>query len=1044
MSIANFTSILQCCRRLLPVSLLGAIVLGAGSARAVDLLYTNLGSVTSPINIDATSFFNAGQWYINTDVPFETSDTLNYTNTGTMVGSPGWRFNWSPSNNGQRQLSANFVNKASGFIEAVDPGATVFLGQPNVASVQPSYLWIFATNIINQGTLSIGANGWMQLTGTNINLTRGGLEVAPVAATGSFDIDATNYWPDVGIHDYWWGQTNMTFDSAGLWNGSYALTPTHNADGSAGILWTIRFPVYPYIADSYTNVTDWAILDVTNVTGINPPYPPIINNPNPSQFVEAHVRMPSNVVKQAVFISVSDPSRMFADVKWHNSNSSTNPMKTAVVVYSVPSTNTVTLQKEYTTAYIYDELGSDSGRGLLLNVVSGNTYRPTNYVVSRLDDGRYASGFYSTNGVPDPLFFYDFHTMTNSTVTGDYAAYRPTIDNLVSEPPAIPAGTVTNFPGRIRISANNLDLTRTRVRGEGEIVVNTKHLISSDNASFDCENLSYTLGSTNGLLSVQNLAKESVTRMKGDPWMWSAYWSNQAFVIYSNNYNLSNYVDTTATPNTTNYTGLQVLVTNVVNITYHVLMINGDELAAQLPVRVFDLITHSTNVVVNDRMSVIQSFLIDAESFTLNGAITMSQASFTSTIGLTVTYGLYDWVYTNAPHLKHFTNNGTLTIPNNAHFGDDTAAAYTDFVNNSIISASSLSAKSAYFQNSGTLGASVGPLQLEGGTGKLENGSSSSVGDTTLRCGSAKLKAYSMAVGGALNLDVTNALFDAGGSSGNSVQVTYGFNLWRKPPTGDLLGTSFQTTLPDFIEIDHWWAGEDRGLSVAGYTNNLAIGKLSFGAVGVGLPLAYFVGTSSKNAIYVDMLDLSNLGTSYQDLLGIDPNMTIYFAAAKLSFTPPANAYGVAQLPEEYLDGQFGGRLRWVNGFAGANSSVDVVINGRTVAVNRALRFSKIIDSNGNGIPNYYDANPFDAPPLMLAASLVVTNQLPAGAIAVKWVAAAATAYQVLYSSNPLATNWQTLTWYTNTAAVGANATVWDTNAPAIGSRRFYRVKQSP
>ena len=61
------------------------------------------------------------------------------------------------------------------------------------------------------------------------------------------------------------------------------------------------------------------------------------------------------------------------------------------------------------------------------------------------------------------------------------------------------------------------------------------------------------------------------------------------------------------------------------------------------------------------------------------------------------------------------------------------------------------------------------------------------------------------------------------------------------------------------------------------------------------------------------------------------------------------------------MNGQLGGHLVWVPGFAGPNSSVDVLINGKTVQVNKALRYSKIIDSNDNGIPNFYDPNPFDA-----------------------------------------------------------------------------------
>jgi hypothetical protein len=309
-----------------------------------------------------------------------------------------------------------------------------------------------------------------------------------------------------------------------------------------------------------------------------------------------------------------------------------------------------------------------------------------------------------------------------------------------------------------------------------------------------------------------------------------------------------------------------------------------------------------------------------------------------------------------------------------------------------------------------------------------------------------KFNKYQLTSGGGLYLDVRDSLFDAGGSSGNTVHVQYGFTLATFPTnanTGDLLGTSFQTTAPDFVEIDHYWAAEDRGVSSSGYLNNVALGKLIVGPAG-RFPLFFFAGTGAHNGLYVDLLDLSSLGTNYQSLIDIDPSLTIYFAAAKLSFTPPKNAFGIPQEPEEYLDGLFGGHLRWVNSFAGPNSSVDVIINGQTVSVNKALRFSKIIDSNGDGVPNFYDPNPFNAAPLRLTAAIVPANPPPAKALAVSWTAAPNTIYQVEFATNMPFSNWQPLLKYTNNAPTSSSITIWDTNAPTGGAKRFYRVKTSP
>jgi hypothetical protein len=266
-----------------------------------------------------------------------------------------------------------------------------------------------------------------------------------------------------------------------------------------------------------------------------------------------------------------------------------------------------------------------------------------------------------------------------------------------------------------------------------------------------------------------------------------------------------------------------------------------------------------------------------------------------------------------------------------------------------------------------------------------------------------------------------------------------------KPQTGDLLGTTLQSTAPVNAQVDHTWAGVDRGVSAAGYSNNVAVGKLVLipgPNEAVFPPLFFFTGTGVSNAIYVDYLDLSHLA-DYANELAIDQNMMLYYAAAKLGFTPPPNSAGIAQEPEEYLDGQFGGRLRWVSSFAGPNSSVAVVSNGVSILVNSALRFSKIIDSNDNGIPNYYDPYPFNTPAPVLTVSLVQTNVPPSKALAISWNAWPNIAYQVEFATN-LPANWQQLLKYTNNTTTNIVVTILDTNTPAKATEGLYRVGFGP
>ncbi len=225
----------------------------------------------------------------------------------------------------------------------------------------------------------------------------------------------------------------------------------------------------------------------------------------------------------------------------------------------------------------------------------------------------------------------------------------------------------------------------------------------------------------------------------------------------------------------------------------------------------------------------------------------------------------------------------------------------------------------------------------------------------------------------------------------------------------------------------------DRGPSVAGFSNNVALGSLELIPEGVN-PLFVFSGTGTGNGLYVDYLDLSQL-PDYTNQIQINPNLVIYYAAASLGFTPPNGLE-----PEEYLDGQFDGHLRWVNSFAGPNSSAAVLINGQTVMVNKALRYSMHIDSDGDGIPNGADSTPFGGVTL---TDMAKTNQPSPQSFLFSWQAAANTIYQVEYTTNLVPANWQPLLKYTNNLSTNRVVTILDTNAAVRGKQRFYRVGYS-
>jgi len=996
----NLRCPIQIMKRLLLSGLVGLTLFPFVGSSQPALLYQNDGSVNTP-QVDAINFLNRGVFQAFGAYPYETSSTVNYTNrtglfggSGTMIGSPGFRFDTFSTTTGLRSMAGTFFNDNGAVVQAQDSAFaedSVCLLTP----VGPSYLLISATNIIIRSSapsttqdpgvkpsLQVGANGLMQLEGKKVDLTRSGLSVLPVwaNATGSFNGE-TNFQPDVAIFDQYWGRTNLsdlnTVNSRTLWDGQIARAPgvpfpdvqsSGSSFGSAPPL-TLFGPA----SDSYINAVDGILLTITNFTGT----PDNVTGTNLIDFFLA-----TNITKGAVFVGT--PPGYDVAIGFQPSTVPNNFFNTIGVLFSVGIPNDVSAQLQPAYVFLEDRLASGGTTGVLANIIGCpplRTFRPANYELGRLP---FFPGPTGNNGTPDQNFFmasgaglnntnFSLDLVTNIVITnGEFSAYSAFLDNVVSRPQPVQGATVSDLPGRIEIDAANLDLTRARLRAEGTIIIQTANLISSSNAIIDCQNLNFNLTSTNGNLKIQSLVPDTVSRLKGNIYAWSAVWSNTAMTIITNNYDFTNVVSTTpgTTNEVTNVVAVLSPLTNFITIGFHTLILDGTELTTVLPVSVYELATHSTNVVVEDNLNLIESVLFDGRSLTFNGDVTIP--GFTPPVNESagppeVDTAIQNWIYTNAPNVLNFTNNGYFFIWNESHFGDDRPTPYSTFVNTGIVDAWSIQIDSDYVQNNGTLFGNIGPMTIQCGTGKFENASDLTGAGCEFLAGSLKFNNYQLEAIGTLNFSVTGSLFDAGGASSNVFNVQNGFNLWIKPPTGDLLGTTLETVAPatPTIQINHTWAGQDRGTNVAGYLNNTAVGKLVLLSDGPD-PLFHFSGTGARNGLYVDLLDLSTL-TDYTNQLSIDPSLVIYYAAAQLSFTPPP-VDGIPQQPEEYLNGQFGGRLRWVSSFAGPNSSVDVLVYGETVKVNRALRNSRILDSDSDGVPNYADFDPFDLP----SAALVV------------------------------------------------------------------------
>src|SRR6266849_8007663 len=145
---------------------LGALVAPAGTS----LIYINLVPLVSPPTpapqIDATAFVNQSQFDVNSGffigpggglffgnaLPFQTLNTLFFTNKsfGEMSSDTGFRFDFIT--NSFRLPMANWVNQGS-----ISAGTTLLVN---------------SSNITCSGPLNAGPAGIIRLTGGDINLQR--------------------------------------------------------------------------------------------------------------------------------------------------------------------------------------------------------------------------------------------------------------------------------------------------------------------------------------------------------------------------------------------------------------------------------------------------------------------------------------------------------------------------------------------------------------------------------------------------------------------------------------------------------------------------------------------------------------------------------------------------------------------------------------------------------------------------------------------------------------------------------------------------------
>jgi hypothetical protein len=448
-------------------------------------------------------------------------------------------------------------------------------------------------------------------------------------------------------------------------------------------------------------------------------------------------------------------------------------------------------------------------------------------------------------------------------------------------------------------------------------------------------------------------------------------------------------------------------------------------------------------------------------------------------------------VTTESTATTNLTWNGQATLSGGADYVAGTtnistvSGAYDNFINHGLISDQGSTIYANNFLSSGIISNGVGSFLLQSLATVLTNGAITAGGDVSITTGSLVTSNLMLLAGRSLTLQVTNYLTDNGVSNGNFWSVgssgvggsDSGFNLLLLPNSAsqcDLLGTTVTNIAPPNKHIINTWAGRDYGISPAGYTNNVAIGRLILDSR-TNAPYSLFTfngagGAGVSNAIYVDELILFHYASyTNADLNGnlpaldINTNLTgglvIYYAQA-LAAGPGGQMVSVA----EKLNHKNNDRLRWLWMYAGHFSSTNIVYPDGTTngPFNAALASSKDIDSDGDGIVNASDPTPFYVQSEVNFTQTMVNR--PPLSVLLQWTTIPLATNYIYYRTNLLSPTWLPLTNFDN-YYYGANVAVtnsahvnsfvspqpWPSIAtnvwvfdPATNGLRYYRVMVNP
>lgn len=1074
------------------------LIFAGPRARAVDAYYINNSilnypeTVPAPPMIDASNFVNNSSFTINytlltfDDVqPFyETSDTVNYTNIGTMTANSGFRFDTQSSNSGLRTPAISFYNPGQVFCGSANDTGDPFGGE--LAFLGYAQCLVSATNIDNPGELDTGEDGLIQLAGNSVNLYQGLLNIEESSAsyTGQgffgtnvwapgFDVSATTaesgFFPiapfELDLNDST-AYTNLV--TAGS-NNIIRSVFIQDFSGS-NVTASVAFGVQPQLG--FGDVTiQWAATHLDSATGL------IISN---------FLYLNNDYVLGAstnVFVPVPGVPDNFTI-------SSFNTQQIPGNDFSLPSGLIDTFPFEIVTNF-YDVANITFSTSISTNSIPNQsvTNLPGRIEIlgnhdldlrrAQITGPNYLSlwctnQFRGADGALVQTPYADIHLGGTNGPNGSLA-----VSNVIQGNIPIWSGTVvawnfrwveldaaTGMTNDYRVMIVSSQLSPTLSAQEQDLFLhNTNSIIISDTL-----NVYRTLNAdAQSLTLTTNPVGNGATSFDGELNLESA-----SILFQSSLPNLRFLTNDGAirTPNLA-YFGYPTQTNLVYTLASGTLSEHGTNAVKKDKVTVgtnqYVFVSTLTNTIPNQVAIVPGSFdstmnnliaaingggaggagssysaattpnpkaaagILASGSFTVTALAAGTNANsiattFTpATSSVNLSWGGHATLYGGGritTNVEPFVNNSALI--NNGIFMDQGSILYA-----------------GNFESGGIFSNGIGSFTLQSLNTTLTNGSLYAAGDVAITADTLVTSNLMLQAARSLTLQVTNELTDTGYTNNNvwavgSASVGSGFNLPIKPATGDLLGTTVTLSAPANRTVTSVWAGTDEGISPAGYTNNEAIGRMIFDVASSVTPghngdLA-FNGAGVSNALYIDLLILTNFAAQQSNAtnnynfswLNIGPNMMVYFAQAL------ENGRSVAEaIDDQSKLGANNGRLRWVYSYAGYYSSTNVyqtnTVDGTvyTNTVNTALAQSAHLDSDSDGIPNATDPTPFFLP-YELNFTATVTD-LPPQSVRVQWTTIPNATNYVYYTTNLLGTNsWLPLTnfndWHYGNNALWANA----------------------